>query len=176
MKKLIKAVKYRIEQDDEETYIQLFDEQGNPVKGEDAYWEGNFFCFAAGLTSLKGAPKEVTEGFHCNNNNLTSLKHGPEKVGGCFACFGNPLINLDHAPTEIGDRIYFEDKPLTRDYVYTKKPSGGEFKFYRRKLWCPHCGSRHIDEGALAERLHHKHYCGDCGGLWTLDEYVFGIA
>jgi len=40
--------------------------------------EGSFDCAKNGLTSLKGAPKEV-DVFDCSRNNLTSLEGAPEK-------------------------------------------------------------------------------------------------
>jgi predicted RNA-binding Zn-ribbon protein involved in translation (DUF1610 family) len=33
-------------------------------------------------------------------------------------------------------------------------------------LWCPECGSRHIDEGEWAKREHHTHACQICGVVW----------
>lgn len=32
------------------------------------------------------------------------------------------------------------------------------------KLYCPHCGHRHVDQGewATIERAHHKHRCSQC--------------
>lgn len=35
-------------------------------------------------------------------------------------------------------------------------------------LWCPMCGTRHIDEGEFAEKLHHTHSCQnpECGMTW----------
>jgi len=33
-------------------------------------------------------------------------------------------------------------------------------------LWCPFCGTRHIDEGKFAHKSHHTHACQGCGGVW----------
>lgn len=34
-------------------------------------------------------------------------------------------------------------------------------------LWCPECGTRHIDEGKYAvEEPHHTHACQGCGMVW----------
>ena len=33
-------------------------------------------------------------------------------------------------------------------------------------LWCPNCGSRHIDAGEFATRVHHTHACQSCGMVW----------
>lgn len=44
------------------------------------------------------------------------------------------------------------------------------------KLWCPHCGARHIDETRNGERwdrrAHTTHRCQNCGG--DFDVYVSG--
>lgn len=36
------------------------------------------------------------------------------------------------------------------------------------QLWCPLCGTRHIDEGEWATRVHHTHSCQNpkCGLTW----------
>lgn len=33
-------------------------------------------------------------------------------------------------------------------------------------LWCPECGSRHIDAGVFASKPHHTHACQGCGHVW----------
>lgn len=33
-------------------------------------------------------------------------------------------------------------------------------------LWCPECGTRHIDEGEFATKPHHTHACQGCGMVW----------
>jgi predicted RNA-binding Zn-ribbon protein involved in translation (DUF1610 family) len=33
-------------------------------------------------------------------------------------------------------------------------------------LWCPSCGSRHIDEDKFATTSHHTHACQKCGMVW----------
>ena len=63
---------------------------------------GTFSCEDNYLTSLKGAPEEVTNYFICDNNQLTSLEFGPKRVGGTFSCGGNKLTSLVHGPTEVG--------------------------------------------------------------------------
>lgn len=46
------------------------------------------------------------------------------------------------------------------------------------KLWCPHCGARHIDESRNGEKWHRRahttHRCQSCGG--DFDVYVSGAA
>lgn len=33
-------------------------------------------------------------------------------------------------------------------------------------LWCPECGTRHVDEGEFATKRHHTHACQECGMVW----------
>lgn len=33
-------------------------------------------------------------------------------------------------------------------------------------LWCPACGTRHVDIGVFATRVHHTHACQNCGVVW----------
>lgn len=33
-------------------------------------------------------------------------------------------------------------------------------------LWCPECGTRHVDEGEWVHRHHHTHACQECGHVW----------
>lgn len=33
-------------------------------------------------------------------------------------------------------------------------------------LWCPACGTRHVDEGEFAVKSHHTHACQTCGMCW----------
>lgn len=33
-------------------------------------------------------------------------------------------------------------------------------------LWCPECGTRHIDEGEFATKPHRAHACQNCGMVW----------
>ncbi len=33
-------------------------------------------------------------------------------------------------------------------------------------LWCPECGTRHIDVGEFATKVHHTHACQSCGLVW----------
>ncbi len=50
-----------------------------------------------------------------------------------------------------------------------------------KKLWCPHCGGRHVEHGVdeagvpWSQHPHHTHLCARCGGLWRLEEYAFGV-
>lgn len=67
---------------------------------------GGFDCSEMNLTSLKGAPTEVTGHFNCKGNHLTSLEGAPEKVGGFFNCSLNDLTSLEGAPKEV--KGYFD--------------------------------------------------------------------
>ena len=73
----------------------------------------NFNCSRLGLTSLKGAPKEVELDFICIDNNLTSLKEAPQKVGGNFICYWNSLTSLKGAPQEVGGDFNCRSNQLT---------------------------------------------------------------
>lgn len=33
-------------------------------------------------------------------------------------------------------------------------------------LWCPECGTRHVDEGEFRTKEHHTHACQGCGMVW----------
>lgn len=33
-------------------------------------------------------------------------------------------------------------------------------------LWCPECGTRHIDTGEFEDKVHHTHACQSCGMVW----------
>lgn len=63
---------------------------------------GYFDCRWNNLTSLEGAPKEVSRSFKCNNNRLTSLQGAPREVGLNFWCDYNELTSLEGAPEEVG--------------------------------------------------------------------------
>ena len=66
--------------------------------------KGDFICYNCNsLTSLEGAPKEVSDSFICSYcKSLTLLEGAPEKVGGSFSCeFCNLLKSLEGAPKEV---------------------------------------------------------------------------
>jgi hypothetical protein len=69
---------------------------------------GDFDCSHNNLSSLEGAPKEVTGNFDCSYNNLTSLKGSPKEVGFGFYCQNNSLTSLDGVPKEVGGFFYFD--------------------------------------------------------------------
>jgi hypothetical protein len=68
---------------------------------------GSFYCRYCELTSLKGAPREVSGNFICYKcPNLVSLEGAPTKVEGsfeCMSCF--KLTSLKGAPKEVGGKF-----------------------------------------------------------------------
>ena len=69
--------------------------------------KGTFKCSCRELTSLEGAPKEVSGGFWIHScTNLTSLVGAPKKVGHAFECNDClKLTSLEGAPKEVGYRF-----------------------------------------------------------------------
>ena len=56
-------------------------------------------CSNNQLTTLEGAPKEVSGWFDCSDNQLTTLEGAPKLVSSHFYCYNNPLpkeiLNFD---------------------------------------------------------------------------------
>jgi len=96
--------------------------------------DGHFRCANNNLTSLEGAPKEVTgsfmctsnriskleniqdtinKNFNCSYNKLTSLEGAPTKVLGSFACLGNKLTDIKDAPKEVGGDFRVSNNAIT---------------------------------------------------------------
>ena len=76
MKKQLKlAVKWEVKESKGIRSIQLFDKDGNKLRGSEARWEGDFYCYNNQLTTLKGSPKEVGGTFYCSNNKLVNEDH-----------------------------------------------------------------------------------------------------
>jgi hypothetical protein len=74
---------------------------------------GYFSCSNNNLTSLVGAPQEVSGNFYCSYNKLTTLEGAPQKVGGSFYCFSNKLTTLEGAPHTVGSIFNCEQNNLT---------------------------------------------------------------
>jgi hypothetical protein len=87
--------------------------------------QGNFYCNDNRLTSLKGAPREVTGDFWCHFNSLTSLEGAPKKVGDSFWCHNNDLTTLAHAPQEVGGYFYCNNM---KDTLRTLEGAPRKFK------------------------------------------------
>lgn len=98
------------------------------LKGAPREVSGYFYCPHNQLTSLKGAPKIVNGNFGCSSNKLTSLEGAPEKVGGYFICWYNQLTSLKGAPKEVGGDFKCNDNRLTSLEGAPEKV-GGDF-------WC----------------------------------------
>lgn len=73
--------------------------------------DGNFWCAANILTTLKGAPSYVSGSFNCNNNRLSSLEGGPTYVGGYFTCVQNNLTSIQYAPKDFYS-FSFSETPI----------------------------------------------------------------
>ena len=75
--------------------FNCYDNKLTSLQGAPREVSGDFSCYDNILTSLEGAPREVGENFFCSRNNLTSLEGGPREVGGNFDCRNN---NFDEEP------------------------------------------------------------------------------
>ena len=93
----------------------------------------NFNCSELGLTSLKGAPIEVSLNFICINNNLTSLKGAPQEVGGNFNCKNNQLISLEGSPTKVNGYFDCHNNQLT-SLKGAPQTVGRDFYCYENQL------------------------------------------
>jgi hypothetical protein len=111
--KLKVATRWEVKVEGDKRSIQLYDAEGNPLKGEEALWKGIFLCYHKGLTSLEGAPRVVGYGFYCYGNQLTSLKGAPEMVGHHFNCSSNELTSLEGGPKQVAGDFYCHNNKLT---------------------------------------------------------------
>jgi len=91
MTKLILATSWKVKEEGNQRFIQLYDKDGNEIDGDKARWEGYFDCSNNQLTSLKGAPREVNGNFSCSHNKLTSLEGAPREVKRGFYCYKNQI-------------------------------------------------------------------------------------
>jgi hypothetical protein len=105
---------------------------------------GYFGCGSNYLTSLKGCPIRVGNGFTCYRNNLTSLQYSPkymengnfycgwnkieslqyctELIRGNFSCNNNKLTSLEHHPTVYGEFVCRNNQINTfEDFYYYKE-------------------------------------------------------
>ena len=73
--------------------------------------DGVFDCSYLGLTSLEGAPTEVSRDFNCSHNKLTSLEGAPQIVGRNFDCSFNNLTSLEGAPKIVGGDFWCNHNP-----------------------------------------------------------------
>jgi hypothetical protein len=112
-KELKLATRWEVKIEGSKKSIQLFDKDGNKLKGFEAKWEGDFYCHNNQLTSLEGSPKEVGGDFDCSSNQLTSLEGSPKEVGGNFDCSSNQLTSLEGSPKEVGGDFDCSSNQLT---------------------------------------------------------------
>jgi hypothetical protein len=104
--------------------VDLYDEKLTSIPLNFNIVNGNFDCGWNYLTSLKGCPVRVGNGFSCYNNQLTSLQYSPqymengdfscrsnkieslqyctELIRGYFSCGNNKLTSLEYHPTVYG--------------------------------------------------------------------------
>jgi hypothetical protein len=98
-------------------YINRFYVDISIIPVQFGYVNGSFSCDNNTLTSLKGCPYRVLEGFYCHNNKLTSLIGGPKIVNGdYYLCENNLLITLDGMPKEIPDTFQLYSNPIYEIY------------------------------------------------------------
>ena len=88
--------------------------------------KGDFICAFNKLTSLKGAPREVSGIFNCSCNELETLEGAPSKVGIAFDCFGNKLKTLKGGPKKVGWNFSCNNNNLVN---LVGAPKLGEFEF-----------------------------------------------
>ena len=102
--------------------------------------DGDFDYSHNNLSSLEGAPKEVTGHFDCSYNNLTSLKGSPKKVGLSFYCSHNKLTSLEGCPKEVGEVFYLVRNegvsPEILKLIFSKMiESKSDYKTALKSLW-----------------------------------------
>ena len=93
---------------------------------------GDFDCSRLGLTSLKGAPQEVSRDFYCFENQLTSLEGAPQTIGGWFSCHSNQLTSLEGAPQTVGGSFICPYNQLTSLKGAPRKVGGDFWCFYNQ--------------------------------------------
>jgi len=64
------------------------------------------------LTSLKGGPTKVGEGYNCSDNSIDSLEGAPEEIGVSFNCSDNNLRTLEGGPNSVGGSFNCSDNEL----------------------------------------------------------------
>lgn len=109
--------------------------------------EGSFSCVNNRLTTLKGAPKEITGDFNCTSNFITSLKFMPIVLGDDEGInFDNNLVtNFNYLPNnlelnylsciknpiKIEKFVHLIDKHVKHiDYIYTDFNQNGDLQNY----------------------------------------------
>lgn len=96
-----------------------------------------------GLTRYKGDGKEEPEPLEFEGEGFF-IKSYPNKL---YSATDFGSINLDGCWTP-------------KDMEPTPTPG------IPMLLYCPECGTRHLDEGKWATKPHHTHACQNCGVVW----------
>ena len=94
---------------------------------------GYFGCGNNHLTSLKGCPVRVGNGFYCFDNILTSLQYSPQYVeNGSFSCRDNKIKSLQYCTELIrGDFYCYYNKLTSLQYHPTVY---GKFYCYNNQI------------------------------------------
>jgi len=145
--KKYKIVNYTINSDnsvDVDGDVKLWDKKLTSIPLNFNIVNGDFNCGWNLLTSLKGCPVRVGNGFSCYDNNLTSLQYSPqymengdfscgdnkieslqyctELIRNNFNCTINKLTSLQYHPTVYGKFYCFNNKINTfEDFYYFKE-------------------------------------------------------
>jgi hypothetical protein len=87
-----------------------------------------FVCHSnPGLKNLKGAPRKVHATFNCEDCEINSLEGAPKKVGGDFKAGKNALRNLEGGPEEVGGTYDIMENRHTLNYDHLPEKVGGTF-------------------------------------------------
>mgnify|MGYP003605860469 CR=1 FL=1 len=82
------------------------------------HYMGSILVNGLGLTSLEGAPREVSGSFNCSDNNLTSLEYGPDYVSGYYNATGNKnLTSLKGCATTIKGAFWCDKSSIKQSDV-----------------------------------------------------------
>jgi hypothetical protein len=98
-------------------YNHLTSLKGCPVR------VGNgFYCYDNQLTSLQYSPQYVESGdFSCGNNKIKSLQYCTELIRGYFSCTYNNLTSLEYHPTVYGEFWCWNNQINTFENFYYYK-------------------------------------------------------
>lgn len=99
--------------------------------------KGNFNIMKAGLSTLKGSPREITSSFYCQFNNITDLSGGPDKVSYLYSCRNNEnLTSLKGLASHIDGSLNLSNCGL-RDFkgVPENIYLGGSINFYNNPVY-----------------------------------------
>jgi hypothetical protein len=85
-----------------------------------------FTCYTNRLTSLQYSPQYMENGdFYCGSNKIESLQYCTELIRGNFWCYNNKLTSLEHHPTVYG---YFN---CSNNQINTFK----DFYYYKEDVY-----------------------------------------